>query len=78
MITNREIASRELLDEALDELVDSARENGVADDEIAAALRVRATRTADGANGENGENGGNEASGTADGANDGVEIEEGS
>ena len=75
MITNREIASRELLDEALDELVDSARENGVADDEIAAALRARATRTADGPNGENGEN---EESGAADGANDGLDIEEGS
>ena len=52
MITNREITSRELLDEALDELVDSARANGVSDDEIAAALRVRAAGIADGADGE--------------------------
>lgn len=69
MITNREIASRELLDQALDELVDSARENGVAEEEIEEVLRARAARTADGANGE---------SGTADGENDGPERVEGS
>lgn len=51
MITNREIASRELLDDALDELVDSARANGISDDEIAAALRVRAAGIADGEGG---------------------------
>ncbi|QZX99320.1 hypothetical protein [Halobaculum rubrum] len=52
MITNRDITSRELLDEALDELVDSARANGVSDDETAEALRVRAAGIAGGADGE--------------------------
>ncbi|WP_348609789.1 hypothetical protein [Halobaculum rarum] len=52
MITNREITSRELLDKALDELVDSARANGVSDDETAEALRVRAAGIAGGDDGE--------------------------
>jgi len=51
-IANREITSRELLDDALDELVDSARANGISDDEIAAALRVRGAGIADGEGGE--------------------------
>ncbi|MFC6785720.1 hypothetical protein ACFQFH_07345 [Halobaculum halobium] len=46
MITNREISSRALLEEALDELVESARENDVADAELAAALRAQAEKLA--------------------------------
>lgn len=42
MITNRETPSRSLLEEALDELVESARENGVPDEALAEALRTRA------------------------------------
>ena len=51
VITNREISSRELLDDALDELVDSARDNGLDDDEIVEALHARAARAGDGADG---------------------------
>ncbi|MEF8818760.1 MAG: hypothetical protein V5A31_09270 [Haloferacaceae archaeon] len=42
MITNREIKSVGLLDEALAEVVESAVENGVERERIAAALRERA------------------------------------
>jgi len=42
MITNREIGNGDLLEEALDEVVESAVENGVGRDRVAAALRERA------------------------------------
>ncbi|GAA0219434.1 hypothetical protein [Halobaculum roseum] len=42
MITNREISSRAVFEEALDELVESARANDVPDEALAEALRTRA------------------------------------
>ena len=42
MITNCEIRNADLLEEALDEVVDSAVENGVGRERVAAALRERA------------------------------------
>jgi hypothetical protein len=42
VITNREIRSADLLDEALVEVVESAVENGVERERIATALRQRA------------------------------------
>jgi hypothetical protein len=42
VITNREIRSADLLDEALDEVVESAVENDVGRERVAAALRERA------------------------------------
>ncbi|WP_435065008.1 hypothetical protein [Halobaculum sp. EA56] len=42
MITNREIASERLLDEALAEVAESARENGLPEGTVATALRERA------------------------------------
>ena len=42
MITNREIASSGLLDEALDEVIESARGNGFSDEELAAVFAERA------------------------------------
>lgn len=38
MITNREIKSEALLEEALTEIVESARENDISDETLAAAL----------------------------------------
>jgi hypothetical protein len=42
VITNREIRSEDLLDEALDEVVGSAVENGVDPEHVAERLRQRA------------------------------------
>jgi hypothetical protein len=42
VITNREITDEALLREALDEIVESARENGVREARLAAALREHA------------------------------------
>jgi hypothetical protein len=42
VITNREIRNEDLLDEALDEVVGSAVENGVDPERVAARLRQRA------------------------------------
>ncbi|MFC7070213.1 hypothetical protein [Halobaculum lipolyticum] len=42
MITNREIASRDLLDEAFDEVIESARSNGFSDEELASLFADRA------------------------------------
>ena len=42
MITNREIRNADLLEEALDEVVESAVENGVGRERVVAALRERA------------------------------------
>lgn len=42
MITNREISSEELLAEAVDEIIESARENNVPDQKIATKLETRA------------------------------------
>ncbi|SHH63856.1 hypothetical protein [Halobaculum gomorrense] len=55
MITNRDISSRALLEEALDELVESASENGVSDEVLAEALRVRASEVDE--SGDGGSNG---------------------
>jgi hypothetical protein len=41
MITNREISSAELLAEAVDEIIESARENDVSDQKIATELETR-------------------------------------
>ncbi|WP_277552446.1 hypothetical protein [Halobaculum limi] len=49
MITNREIASERLLGEALDEVIESARENGFDDATLAAALHERAATLEQGA-----------------------------
>lgn len=48
MITNREIRSADLLDEALTEVVESATENGVKRERIATALRERAEAVEEG------------------------------
>ena len=42
MITNRNIETVALFEDALDEVIESARESGVDDDELAAAMRARA------------------------------------
>ncbi|MFC7096207.1 hypothetical protein [Halobaculum marinum] len=42
MITNREISSPALVDEALDEVVESARENGIPAAELARVFDERA------------------------------------
>ncbi|UIO98995.1 hypothetical protein Hbl1158_10660 [Halobaculum sp. CBA1158] len=58
MITNREISSHRLLDEALEEVVESASENGLPADDIATALRERADEvesTVDAARGDIGD-----------------------
>jgi len=44
VITNREIRTEALLEEALDEVVESALENGVAPATVAATLREQADR----------------------------------
>ncbi|WP_089697994.1 hypothetical protein [Halogranum gelatinilyticum] len=44
MITNRNIETVALFEDALDEVIESARESGVDDDELAAAIRARAAR----------------------------------
>lgn len=48
MITNREIACERLLAETLDEVVASARENGVPEAALADELRARAAALEDG------------------------------
>lgn len=42
MITNRDIQTVELFDQALDEVVESAQENGVGDAALAETLRAHA------------------------------------
>ncbi|SEO82823.1 hypothetical protein SAMN04487948_105357 [Halogranum amylolyticum] len=44
MITNRDISSVELFEQALDEVVESARESGVSDAALAEALRAHAVK----------------------------------
>ena len=48
MITNREIKSEALLEEALTEIVESARENDISDEVLAAALSDTAEAVASG------------------------------
>jgi ribosome-binding protein aMBF1 (putative translation factor) len=48
MITNREIKSEALLEEALTEIVESARENGISDEVLTAALSETAEAVASG------------------------------
>lgn len=48
MITNREIKSEALLDEALTEIVESARENGISDQRLAETLSDTAEAVANG------------------------------
>lgn len=42
MITNREISSEKLLSKAVDEIIESARENDVSEQRIAEELRAQA------------------------------------
>jgi hypothetical protein len=49
MITNREIKSEALLEEALTEIVESARENDIADETLTEALSDTAEAVASGA-----------------------------
>lgn len=55
VITNREIRDEALLAEVLDEVVESARANGIGDERLAAVLRERAARIGTGETGEDGE-----------------------
>jgi hypothetical protein len=48
MITNREIKSEALLDEALTEIVESARENDISDQTVAETLSATADAVARG------------------------------
>ncbi|MFC7137135.1 hypothetical protein ACFQRB_13135 [Halobaculum litoreum] len=71
MITNREIASSALLNEALDEVVESAVDNGFERGELAAVFRDRAAALeaeADGDGAAGVEAAGVEADGVDDGA----------
>ncbi|QZP38324.1 hypothetical protein [Halobaculum magnesiiphilum] len=63
MITNREISSRALFEEALDELVESARENDVPDETLAEVLRTRASGVDEGGSEESSEPDGSPAAG---------------